>query len=475
MPISGNLISSPEPGRPIELSEPRSRANAGAIALLGICMSLLFASSSFAQEWPPEKPIFNRYGAHPSGDLLLGKDGNLYGTTTAGGEYAEGTLFRITPAGRLTIVQSCGPLLCSSPHLLAQRGGRLYLLGPGGRGGWTLRVFGSALGSYSDRHLDLEPASTGWTGWTLGADGSVFGVLNDTHNESVFKWSLSGTSETLQSFSRPTGIGVRSLVTGPKGELFGITEFGGQGTTVDSNGTVFKISPTGVFTTLHSFSGDDGDRPQQGLLVGQDGNIYGTTTGGGGNGTCDFPTITVVKGCGTVFKVSPSGMVSTLYALGDPGDNKVLLAVDRHGTVYGDVHRIAANGRSLLKTDLFKIDQAGTFTLAHTFTDNFGAEVLTPTADGNVYGLSVGCCGHGEIFKITAAGDFIVLHDFTGADGDGPNRLLEGRDGSLYGETTRGGSGNGGTVFRISPSGTLTTLFEFSEDNDEQIEQRDRR
>jgi uncharacterized repeat protein (TIGR03803 family) len=234
------------------------------------------------------------------------------------------------------------------------------------------------------------------------------------------------------------------LVQATDGNFYGTTYQGGASANCEGSeygcGTIFKITPDGTLTTLHTFMGypTDGSKPAAGLVLGTDGNLYGTTTGGGSSGVCS-------GGCGTVFKIAPSG----------------------------------------------------TFTLLHGFCTNIGpCDGIYPTSglvlgsDGNFYGTasqggSGGSCGGGcgTVFKITPGGDLTVLYNFCSqsgcADGFQPNAaLVQATDGNFYGTTTFGGGGNCspggfdgcGTVFRITPAGTLTTLHSFQDADGNQVQ-----
>jgi uncharacterized repeat protein (TIGR03803 family) len=215
----------------------------------------------------------------------------------------------------------------------------------------------------------------------FGASAGV--VLTSLHSFQVFT-----------NGAGPTG----GLVQGSDGNFYGTTSGGG---TNNNAGTVFKISATGALTTLYSFTGGkDGGSPQAGLVQGSDGNLYGTTYGGGdpngGNGN------------GTVFKISATGALTTLYSF--PGGK---------------------DGRD---------PRAG----------------LVQGSDGNFYGTTVGGGTNlaGTVFKISATGALTTLYVFTGGkDGAYPSAglgLVQGSDGNFYGTTYGGGIGGGGTVFRLS-------------------------
>ena len=307
-------------------------------------------------------------GDEPVGALVQAINGNLYGTTDAGAGNCAGTVFEITTGGVLT----------------------------------TLRCFDGTDGS-APRAALIQGTNGNFYGTTYG------GGANDSGT--VFEIASSGTLTTLYNFcSQRNSQGVcadgsaphAGLVQGANGNFYGTTL--GGGTT--GNGTVFKITPSGALTTLHSFCANgctDGEEPTSGLVQATNGDLYGTTSAGGAN---DY---------GTVFKITPSGALTTLHSFeGTDGANPLA------GLVQG--------------------------------------------TNGNFYGTTTGggASNYGKVFKITPSGALTILHSFDGADGVNPDAgLVQGTNGNFYGTTYGGGTNNFGTVFEITPSGTLTTLHSF--------------
>ena len=262
------------------------------------------------------------------------------------------------------------------------------------------------------------------------------------------------TFNTVHSFDGTDGAGptTAGLIQATDGNLYGATAGGGA----NGDGTVFKITPTGTLMTLHSFAGTDGASPWGRLMQATNGNFYGTTTNGGSGGC----------GCGTVFKITPSGMLATLYSFSDGTDGGYPyagLAQATNGNFYGTVEDGGANGDGAV----FKITPAGTPTTLHSFDSTDGANpqsALVQASDGNFYGTTRfgGANGYGTVFKITPTGTLTTLHSFDSTDGANPfGGMIQGTDGSLYGTTSGGGADNDGTVFKITPTGTLTTLHSF--------------
>ena len=242
-------------------------------------------------------------------------------------------------------------------------------------------------------------------------------------------------------------------------------------------GSIFKITPSGELTSLHSFDGADGEYPESGVIQGIDGNFYGTTQSGGTGSSCTGE----IPGCGTIFKITPSGTFTSLHSfqLTDGAIPARKLVQGTDGNLYGATGSGGANGDGTV----FKITPSGTLTTLHSFdgTDGKGVSVGPVLGtDGNFYGVTGGggANGYGTVFKITPSGTLTTLHSFCAAGGfcpDGylPNGLVQGANGNFYGTTSEGGTGGNadnipsGTVFEITPSGTFTTLFSFDNLNNE--------
>jgi uncharacterized repeat protein (TIGR03803 family) len=263
-----------------------------------------------------------------------------------------------------------------------------------------------------------------------------------------------------------------TLAQGPDGKLYGTTSSGGdlscQGIYFGC-GTVFKMTPSGALTTLHSFAGPDGGEPQSGLVLGVDGNFYGVAYSYGANNA------------GTAFKITSAGAFTTLYNFcSQPncvdGQNPTGIIQGSDGNFYGTTRFGGDNNCSFLGCGtVFKMTPGGTLTVLHLFS-GYPNEGLDPVSgliqgtDGNLYGTTDGGGTHqtGTVFKITPAGKLTVLYNFCAqsncADGATPlASLLQGNDGNFYGTTEYGGEG-AGTVFKMAPSGKLTTMHSFSGD-----------
>ncbi len=248
-----------------------------------------------------------------------------------------------------------------------------------------------------------------------------------------------------------------SVIQGADGNFYGTAPKGGN----DNYGTVFKVTPGGTVTMLYSFADNDGAKPWAPLMQASDGNFYGTTSWGGTSNNCYNNG---VSGCGTVFKITPAGTLTTLYSFSSSdGSNPTAgLVQASDGNFYG-----TSSGAPYTDGTVFKITPAGTLTTLHTFLGSDGA---TPTggllqaSDGDFYGTTYygGTDNDGTVFKITSGGTLTTLHNFASSDGAQPwGGLVQASDGNFYGTTSVGGTNGGGTVFKITPAGTLTTLYNF--------------
>lgn len=234
-------------------------------------------------------------GATPYGSLVMDADGNLYGTTFDGGGTCNcGTVFKLAPNGKETVLHAF----------------------EGGADGAN---------PYSSLIMDKRGDLTGATYQGGGAAcncGTVFTLRG--HKESVLYVFTGGSDGAYPQ---------TSLIQDKQGNLYGTTKFGGA----FSGGTVFKLAPDNSETVLHPFSGGaDGASPYAGLVADRDGNLYGTTQEGG------------VSDAGTVFKVAPDGSAeSVLYAFtgGVDGDQPVAgLFLGAKSELYGTASAGGTNG-----------------------------------------------------------------------------------------------------------------------------------
>jgi uncharacterized repeat protein (TIGR03803 family) len=315
-----------------------------------------------------------------------------------------------------------------------------------------------------------------------GADGNFYGttLAGGAHGEgTVFKLTSAGELTTLYSFCSKTSSGVCTdgaspeggLIQGTNGNFYGTTNIGGTGIPGDCGigcGTVFEITPGGTLTTLYSFCSltncADGNGPQAGLVQGPNGNFYGTTYYGGANSTGI---------AGTVFEITPAGKLTTLYSFCSQESNgKCLdgagvgagLVFASSENFYGSTYSGGTGGYGTI----FQISAAGKLKTLINFTGPAEPSTMIQATNGSLYGTTFegGSESYGTIFQINTAGELSTLYNFCSRTGceDGSNPYgppIEGSDGNFYGTTSGGGEGFGGTVYEITTSGMLTTLYNF--------------
>jgi uncharacterized repeat protein (TIGR03803 family) len=342
-------------------------------------------------------------GAWPVASLIQGPDGNFYTTASEEGGYCFdcGTVVRVTPAGVITRAHAFDGADGLSP--LA---------------GLTLTVNGNGYGTTSQ-------------GGSSGEFGTVFKILPG------------GRFTTIYNFVNGGGTMPHTALTAAAdGSLYGTTLDGGK----YSSGTVFKITPDGVLTTLHQFNGIEGGFPLGALIQAADGMFYGTASGEGA-GTCH---------CGTVFRMSPSGTLTTVHIFqGSPNDGAYPeggLVQGSDGNLYGTTSKGGTDGVGTV----FKIATDGTFTLLHSFSYNDGEYPmagLIQATDGNFYGTTFeqGPDQGGTVFSISPNGVFTVVYPFNGPRDASQSlaALFQGTNGILYGTTTHGGTFGAGTVYSL--------------------------
>lgn len=345
-------------------------------------------------------------GYDPLAPLVQGVDGNFYGTTAFGGAMGFGTAFNVSPTGVLTTLHSfCSPAGCyadgSFPYggLVQAANGNFY--GTADEGGAYSAGSAYQIGPTGDfkliysfcAPLNCYEGEYPNAGLAIGIDGDLYGATSFSNDGTLFKINSKGKLTILVAFTGANGSTPQAAMTlGANGMFYGTTEYGGQ---YPSWGTVYKMTPSGALTTLYSFcsrtSCDDGTLPLSKVVQASNGNLYGTTYEGG------------THSCGTVFQLTPAGVLTTLHSF-----------------------TCAADGM-------------------------YPNAPLIQATDGNLYGTAStgGSNDNGTLFEINRAGQFILIHEFNGTDGMGPAGLVQGTDGAIYGSTGGGGSGQYGTIFKL--------------------------
>ena len=272
-------------------------------------------------------------GATPSGGtLLLDKEGNLYGTTLDRGAYGGGTVFEVTPSGTETV---------------------LYSFNTNGTDGIT-------------------PAGV----VVMDESGNLYGTTyqGGTYNlGTAFELTPSGTETILWSFGNGTDGSLPGAgpIRDGNGNLYGTTSEGGA----YGFGTVWEVTPSGTETVLWSFGNrKDGSEPQASPTLDGEGNLYGTTYYGG------VYTCTYGLGCGTVWKVTPSGTETVLYSFnpekGDGNRSAGAVAIDSEGNIYGTCHA----GGALGSGTVFGLTPSGIETILYAFGEGPEGEACLGSA-----------------------------------------------------------------------------------------------
>jgi uncharacterized repeat protein (TIGR03803 family) len=349
----------------------------------------------------------------------------------------------------------------------------------GGTQGWGTAFKITSAGKLTTLHSFCSTGSCLDGGWpegrlTQASNGDFYGPtdLGGTGNAGVIYRLTGGNFAVLYNFcvTYPCadGIGPISVVQARNGNLYGTT-YGSRSNYYPDLGTIFELTLRGELTPLHGFSGTDGSYPAGPLVQASNGNLYGTTSQGGSSTNCPPDGF---AGCGTVFQITPSGAMTTLHIFDGsdgafPGYGGTLIE-GSDGNLYGT----AADGGSAGTSaecfygcgTIFKISRVGEFATLYNFCSQIdcadGAtpvESLVQGSDGNIYGTTIGGgnSASGTIFKISPQGMMTTLYDFCSqpncADGSGPQAaLIQATDGNFYGTTSSGGPGNSGTVFRFS-------------------------
>jgi uncharacterized repeat protein (TIGR03803 family) len=414
-------------------------------------------------------------GEFPSAPLITATDGNLYGTTSSGGSFDRGTIFKMTTAGVVTVVNAFanaddgwfpeGPLLHASD-------GNFYGTTSFGGPSFTGSVFKmTAAGAVSLVYGFPADAPQGSPAHTLVQSGQdLYGTTQQSSNlggGAVFKVTMAGAYSLVRAFpGRTAGSTPRApLIQASNGLLYGTTFYGGAA----NIGTIFSITLAGVLAPLLNFDFsvfESGMHPETGLLQAADGNLYATTQ--------QFHRV-CLGGCspsGTISRITTAGAQTYLHRFdGTEGTSPAgPLVQGTDGNFYGATAFSGAHGGGAA----FRMAADGTATVLHAFNqdDQFGATPrggLTRGSDGNLYGTTstrglIGgfAVGSGTVFRMTPSGTLTVLHTFDGDNGSAPyGELVQATDGAFYGTTLGGGANLEGVAYKITAGGAFTLLHHF--------------
>lgn len=389
-----------------------------------LLIAILFRIRSFASATSDDfklttlVPFNGENGSMPEASLIQDGAGNFYGTTSAGGKSNLGTVFKMCPSGELTVLASFNGTNGATPY-------SSLTLGPDGC------LYGTTY--YGGNYI------AGFDGY--GAPPNGVGT--------VFKITTNGVFTPLVYFNVTNGANPQgALVLATDGNFYGTTRRGGTiNLPYDFGGTVFKMTPNGVLTTLISFNGTNGVNPN-GLIQGQDGDFYGTTS----FGVFFYDDTNYYDSPGTVFKMDPEGTLTTLVSFdsyGQPPSDFEDLVQTADGTLYGatvnSIFEVMSNSSLLIAASL---ESSNGFSLGNLVVGNDDALYGTASGGGN---------GYGTIFKMTTNDTISTLVLFVGTnEGFAPSGLTLGKDGRFYGAAPLGNavyssnSPSFGTIFRLS-------------------------
>jgi len=338
----------------------------------------------------------------PTEELIAqGRDGNLYSTSFVGGAYGLGTVFKVTPAGNLTVLYSFDGTQGSNPS----------------------------------------------GGLILGTDGNFYGTTflgGPLSNGTIFKITSKGLLTTLYNFTGGDdgGSPYAAPVQGADGNFYGSTCACPYGEAY--TGTLYRLTPSGELTTLYHLGHSpitDGVNPENQLVQGIDGSFYGTATN---QGTYDR---------GTIFRITLTGEFTPLHSFYDPSGSRTNAPLFQADD--GNFYATAEHGGDSNYGVVYRISPSGEYTALHSFVFSDGNQPfagLVPAPDGNLYGTAVfgGVRNSGTIFRFGLDGSFSVLYNFDVGRGREPygTPVLH-TNGSFYGTTFAGGSHGLGVFYRF--------------------------
>lgn len=433
----------------------------------------LFRMSRAGQVMVLRRFVYASEGWRPDTPLIQASDGSIYGTTRSGGPLQSfrggGTVFRLDPDGSFHVVHAFGAAgdVAGPGALMQGSDGNFYGIADNytnasgiGSKGAVYRM--TPAGVVTVLHVFAGGAADGDAPTSLiqGTDGFFYGTTRFGGPPStgvplqgpglVFRMTSAGAVTVLHTFgpapapATPAG----GLIQGRDGHLYGTTEIGGS----SNRGTVFRLTTSGVLTVLHSFTGvtGEGAGPEATLVQTTDGTLYGSTAAGGLEST--------------VFRLATDGAVTVVTApelctgtgprVSRTADDTIVIATAYCGS--------AGLGSILTLSGASSITTVHTFLPSHE--EHTGSTPVVQRADGTLFGASCsgGRFGSGTAYKLAPSGTLTTLHAFyRPTDGACPEGLSFGRDGYLYGTTRNGGTFDSGTAFRLSPDGVLSVLHNF--------------
>jgi uncharacterized repeat protein (TIGR03803 family) len=391
---------------------------------------LLAQSAPRATGW--SESVFASFAGYNGGfapsNLMQASDGNFYGTSAYEGVNSSGVVFQVTPAGVINPLYA----FCAQTNCTDGKTPNLDLIeGPDGA------LYGTT---------------------SAGGDSSNHGI--------VFRLTLAGGYSVIHVFCSLAqcadgSVPNAGLTPSASGSFYGTTSTSGA----NSAGTLFSISPSGSLTVLYSFCGAtrclDGDKSNGKLIQGADGTLYGTTAGGGAN---NLGTLFGYNPGGTgTFTAFESFCDDSCVEGWSPNDG---LTIGNDGNVYGTTSDNAANLGDGLAFQL--VPATAAYNILYTFCRDNGCpdgqdpfEGLTQATDGLFYGTTFyggPLGGEGTVYSINSSGTEDVVYNFTTTGGNGyrpATTLLQGSDGNLYGTTVDGGSQSFGAVVKLTASPAL--------------------
>jgi uncharacterized repeat protein (TIGR03803 family) len=304
---------------------------------------------------------------------------------------------------------------------------------------------------------------------TLAPDGNFYGTMPDVFNRGeVFRMTPAGVVTVLHVFTgSPDGQEPDAPVTlGPDGSIWGTTRWGGT----SDRGTVWELTKDGAFKIVHSFD-EFSASPVSPLLLARDGNFYGTTPYAG------------AAGYGSVYRISPAGDYAVLASFYQDHLHGVEPMAGLVQAADGSFWGTLSTGGPLTTYcglgcgGVFRLAPSGKLTLMEPFEGSNGTSPVAPLTigrDGMLYGVTP-YCGHpatcqGTAFRLSKSGQMTVLHTFTSTDVAGSlpsGGLLQDSDGYFYGEAFASPAsvlGHSGTVYRMNRAGSTTLMHDFAVD-----------